>query len=356
MIGNGKSGYEENGGYATIAELNTPLDIAIDVSGNIYIVDSSNHIIRLVTKATGLITTVAGTPTLRGFTGDGAQATLGNLRSPEGVAVDAEGNIYIADTGNNRIRLVTKSTGIITTVAGTGSAAYTGDKGLATAATLSAPRDVAVDASGNIYIADFSNDCIRLVTKSTGIITTVAGTGKNGYDGDGGPAVTARLYGCTSICLDVSGDLYIADYYNNVIRLLTKSSGTITTVIGTYELKGPRGVALDASGNIYIADNTDNRIRKVTKSTGLISTVAGIGESGYSGDGGQATLAKLYSCSGVAVDASGNVYIADTYNYRIRMYRTLDDPSALPGPTTSPITSPPSIAISSRPSASLPGQ
>ena len=356
MIGNGKSGYEGNGGYATIAALNTPLDIAIDVSGNIYIVDSSNHIIRLVTKATGLITTVAGTPTLRGFTGDGAQATLGNLRSPEGVAVDASGNIYIADTGNNRIRLVTKSTGIITTVAGTGSDAYTGDKGLATAATLSAPRDVAVDASGNIYIADFSNNCIRLVTKSTGIITTVAGTGKNGYDGDGGPAVTARLYGCTSICLDVSGDLYIADYYNNVIRLLTKSSGTITTVIGTYELKGPRGVALDASGNIYIADNTDNRIRKVTKSTGLISTVAGIGESGYSGDGGQATLAKLYSCSGVAVDASGNVYIADTYNYRIRMYSTVDGTTALPGPTTSPITSPPSIAITSRPSASLPGQ
>jgi trimeric autotransporter adhesin len=356
VIGNGNSGYEENGGYATIAELNTPLDIAIDVSGNIYIVDSSNHIIRLVTKATGLITTVAGTPTLLGFTGDGAQATLGNLRSPEGVAVDAEGNIYIADTGNHRIRLVTKSTGIITTVAGTGSATYTGDKGLATAATLSTPRDVAVDASGNIYIADFSNNCIRLVTKSTGIITTVAGTGKIGYDGDGGPAVTARLNGCTSIYLDVSGDLYIAEYYNNVIRLLTKSSGAITTVIGTYELKGPRGVALDASGNIYIADSTDNRIRKVTKSTGLISTVAGIGKSGYSGDGGQATLAKLYSCSGVAVDASGNVYIADTYNHRIRMYSSVDDTIALPGPTTSPITSPPSITITSRPSASLPGQ
>jgi trimeric autotransporter adhesin len=359
VAGTGRSGSAGDGGFATLAELYYPADIAVDASGNMYIADAYNHVIRLVTKSTGIITTVAGTPGLTGFTGDGAQATLGNLHRPKGIALDAFGNIYIADSDNNRVRLVTKSTGVISTVAGTGLTTYTGDGGQATAATLYGPRDVAVDASGNLYIADFYNNCIRLVTKSTGIITTVVGNGKSGsgYTGDGGPATAAKLYGCTSIVLDASENLYIADSSNNAIRLVTKSTGIITTIIGPYELKGPRGIALDASGNLYIADDRDNRIRKVTKSTGQISTVAGTGVSGYEGDGGQAALAKLSSCEGVAVDASGNVYIADTSNSRIRTYRTLDDPSALPSPSTVPSTSPPSKGIvSARPSVTLPGQ
>jgi trimeric autotransporter adhesin len=356
VAGTGRSGTEGDGGYATLAELYYPADIAVDASGNMFIADAYNHVIRLVTKSTGIITTVAGTIGLNGFTGDGAQATLGNLNRPRGIALDASGNIYIADSENNRIRLVTKSTGFISTVAGTGTGTYTGDGGQATAATLYGPRDVAVDASGNVYIADFYNNRIRLVTKSTGIITTVVGNGKSGYTGDGGPAITASLNGCISIVLDESDNLYIADNSNNAIRLVTKSTDIITTIMGPYELKSPRGIALDASGNLYIADDSDNRIRKVTKSTGQISTVAGTGVSGYEGDGGQATLAKLSSCAGVAVDASGNVYIADTSNSRIRTYRTLDDPSALPSPSTVPSTSPPSNGIvSSRPSLTLPG-
>ena len=355
MVGTGSPGFKGDGGYAAIAELYSPTDIVFDASGNFYIVDSYSHTVRMVTISSGVITTIAGTPGLSGFTGDGAQATLGNLNTPKGIAVDASGNIYIADSDNNRIRVVTKSTGIISTVAGSGKAGYSGDGGLATAAALQGPRDVAVDALGNIYIADYDNNCIRLVTKSTGIISTVAGTGKAGYSGDGGLAITAALYGCVSIDLDASGNLYIADYYNKRIRLVTKSTGVITTVTGPSDLKGPRGVALDASGNVYIADSADNRIRKVTKSTGLISTVAGTGVSGDSGEGGQATLAKLDGCAGVAIDASGNVYIADTSNYRIRMFRTLDNPSALPSPSTVPTTSPPSNVITSRPSLTLPG-
>jgi trimeric autotransporter adhesin len=351
VAGTGKSGSEGDGGYATFADLYYPEDIAVDASGNMYIADAYNHVIRLVTKSTGIITTVAGTIGRSGFTGDGAQATLGNLHRPRGIALDASGNIYIADTDNNRIRLVTKSTGFISTVAGRGPGSYTGDGGQATAATLYAPRDVAVDASGNVYIADFYNNRIRLVTISTGIITTVVGNGKAGYTGDGGPAITASLNGCISIAFDESDNLYVADNSNNAIRLVTKSTGIITTVMGPYELKSPRGIALDASGNLYIADDSDNRIRKVTKSTGQITTVAGTGVSGYEGDGGQATLAKLYTCSGVAVDASGNVYIADTSNNRIRTYRTLDG-SALPSPSSVPSTTPPSSS-NALPSPSL---
>jgi trimeric autotransporter adhesin len=158
-----------------------------------------------------------------------------------------------------------------------GPGTYTGDGGLATVATLHGPRDVAVDMSGTIYIADYDNQNIRLVAKRTGIISAVGGTGKSGYSGDGGPALTATMNGCISIVLDASNNLYIADYDNQNIRLVTKSTGIITTVVEKSSLQGPKGIAQDTSGNIYIADHSDNRIRKVTKSIGLISTVAGTG-------------------------------------------------------------------------------
>ena len=219
-----------------------------------------------------LTNTIAGDGTV----GDAGLATASRLRSPCGVAVDASGNINIADTYNNRIRMVTKSTGIITTVAGNGNYGYSGDGGLATSASLRRLYSAVVDASGNIYIADTFNNRIRKVTKSTGIITTVAGNGNYGYSGDGGLATSARLY-------------------------------------------NPYGAAADVSGNIYIADTYNNRIRMVTTSTGIITTVAGNGTYGYSGDGGLATSARLRYPSGVAFDASGNVYIADTYNGRIRL-------------------------------------
>jgi trimeric autotransporter adhesin len=342
--------------------------VAVDASSNIYIADTNNHRIRKVTKSTGIISTVAGTG-YPGYSGDGGQATSAALNYPYGVAVDSSGNIYIADTDSYRIRMVTKSTGIISTVAGTGSYSYSGDGGQATSASLRIPGGVAVDASGNIYIADTYNYRIRMVTKSTGIISTVAGSGPYGYSGDGGQATSAALFYPYGVAVDALGNIYIADSSNYRIRMVTKSTGIISTVAGTgysgYSGDGgqatsaalfyPYGVAVDASGNIYIADSSNYRIRMVTKSTGIISTVAGTGSYGYSGDGGQATSAALNSPYGVAVDASGNIYIADSANYRIRMFALPASPAAPPSPsgivTSSPAYFPtPSSIVTTRPS------
>jgi trimeric autotransporter adhesin len=242
---------------------------------------------------------VAGDGT-RGYSGDGGLATSAAFGRPSGIAVDASGNIYIADTDNIRIRLVTKSTGIVTTVAGTGSYGNIGDGGLATSAALGYPSGVAVDASGNIYIADMSNQRIRLVTKSTGIITTVTGTGSYGNIADGGLATSATL-------------------------------------------DRPYGIAVDASGNIYVTDTDNSRIRLVMKSTGIITTVAGDGTRGYGGDGGDARLSTLSSPSGIAIDVSGNIYVTDSGNNRLRVLLLAEVPSA------SPIISP-SVASSPTPS------
>jgi hypothetical protein len=286
----------------------------------------------------GLISTLAGNGTA-GFSGNGGLATGAELDEPSGVAVDTSGNLYIADYYNNRIRKVTASTGDISTVAGNGTAGYSGDGGAATSAELYWPYGVAVDMSGNIYIADSTNERIRKVTASTGVISTVAGNGTVGHSGDGGAATSAELDNPHGVAIDGSGNIYIADGYNNRIRKVTVSTGTITTVAGngtagysgdggaatSAELDWPFGVALDTSGNIYIGDYNNNRVRKVTVSTGIITTVAGDGykigrgnSGGYSGDGGLATSAELNQPLGVAVDVSGNIYIADLFNYRIR--------------------------------------
>ena len=223
----------------------------------------------------GIISTVAGTPGASGYSGDGGPATSAELQHAWGVAVDSAGNLYIADTFNQIIRKVNAASGTITTVAGTpGTSGYSGDGGPATSAELSLPYGVAVDSSGNLYIADLGNSLVRKVNAS-GTITTVAGTpGTIGYSGDGGPATSA-------------------------------------------ELQYAWGVAVDSAGNLYIADTQNCRIRKVNAS-GTITTVAGNGTSGYSGDGGPATSAELSYPYGVAVDSAGNLYIADTQNYRIR--------------------------------------
>lgn len=338
----------------------------MDGSGNIYIVDTVNHRIRKVTASTGIITTVAGSSTIGngsglpangagGYSGDGGPATAAELDFPYGVAVDGSGNIYNADNGNNRIRKVT-ATGIITTVAGIGLRSYSGDGGAATAARVFAPFGVALDSSGNIYIAEFGNSRIRKVTVSTGIITTVAGIGgisthngaitngaiitdpingtigTLGYSGDGGDGgvATAAQLEPWGVALDSSGNIYIADAGSHValdssgngnihgahtgghcIRKVTASTGKISTVAGTYSGDGKptsnsaTGVAVDSSGNIYIADAAHCRIRKVTVSTGNISTVADNSMPGFSAGAG-------LSCpSGVAVDSSGNSYIVD---------------------------------------------
>lgn len=263
------AGFAGDGGVPTAAQLNAPSGVAVDSAGNVYIADFNNYVVRMVSATTGKITTFAGTPGTSGSTGDNGLATNARLAGPLGLTIDSSGNLYIADGPNNRIRKVAPS-GIITTVAG-GTAGAGGDGGAATSASLNYPAAVAVDSSGNLYIADLGNDRIRKV--SGGIITTVAGSGLPGYNADNISATTAQLY-------------------------------------------LPKGVAVDSSGNLYIADTGNNRIREV--SSGIITTIAGNGTSGYSGDKGAATAAQLNAPAGVAVDPTGIVYIADTANNVIR--------------------------------------
>ncbi len=315
VAGNGTYGYNGDGGAAAAAQLGSPAGMALDGAGNLYIADRSNYRIRKVDSA-GDITTVAGNG-IRGYNGDGGAAVAAQLDSPAGVALDDAGNLYIADGDNNRIRKV-DAAGVITTVAGNGTRGYNGDGGAATAAQLDFPSGVALDGSGNLYIADYWNNRIRKVD-AAGMITTVAGNGTRGYNGDGGAAVAAQLNLPTVVAPDGSGNLYIADRSNNRIRKVD-SAGVITTVAGNgtrgyngddgaavaAQLNSPNGVAPDGAGNLYIADSGNDRIRKVD-SAGVITTVAGNGTYGYNGDGGAAVAAQLSDPAGMAPDGAGNL-------------------------------------------------
>ena len=326
IAGDGSNSDLGDGGPAACSEVNMVYGIAADASGNAYVAEYSGSRIRKITASTGIITTIAGNGTL-GFSGDGGQATAAAIHGANGVAVDASGNVYIADYGNHRIRKVTVSTGIITTIAGGGIG---GDGGPATAATLGNIYGVGIDGSGNVYIADYSSAVIRKVTVSSGIISTIAGTGVQGYNSDGIAATAAKLYYPTGVAVDGSGNVYISDSYNARIRKVT--GGIISTYTGNgtggysgdggqataAQILSPYGVALDASGNVYIADFNNDLIRKVTTSTGIITSIAGNYSNGFSGDGGPATNAQIVQPTGVAVDATGNVYIADYGNARIR--------------------------------------
>jgi len=248
IAGNGTQGFSGDGGPATAAITNFPSGIAIDNTGNIYFSEITNSVVRKI-ATDGTISTVAGMVGNFGFSGDGGQATAAELDFPQGVAVDANGNLYIADRDNNRIRKVDVTTGIITTVAGNGTAGDAGDGGQATAAELDSSQDMALDAVGNIYISDWLNNKIRKVDANTGIITTIAGTGDSGFSGDGGAATAARL-------------------------------------------RSPSGITLDA----------DDRIRKID-TNGIITTVAGKGGfNAFSGDGGQAVDAEFNDPNGITID------------------------------------------------------
>ncbi|HXB70989.1 MAG TPA: BACON domain-containing carbohydrate-binding protein [Candidatus Acidoferrales bacterium] len=335
IAGNGTQSSSEistfggDNGPATNAELDRPSGVAVDSGGNLYIADGFNNRIRKVSN--GVITTVAGDGT-SGFTGtplgDNGPATSAQLRSPQGVAVDSAGNLYIADFGDGKVRKVTNA--VITTVAGNGTVGSSGDNGPATSAQLAGPAGVAVDSGGNLYIADFGDGRIRKV--SNGVITTVAGNGTFGSSGDNGPATSAQLAGPQGVAVDSAGNLYITEIgYTPATRIRKVSNGVITTIAGdgtsgfsgdngpatSAELNNPEGVAVDSAGNLFIADTVNHRIRKV--SNGVITTVAGNGLGGFSGDNGPATSAELAGPYGVAVDSAGNLYIADTSNNRIRI-------------------------------------
>ena len=326
VAGNGALGFSGDNGPATAAALISPSSVALDAAGNLYIADATNHRIRQVDPS-GTITTVAGNGS-SGFSGDNGSATEASLTNPAAVALDAAGNLYVADQGNQRIRRV-DTAGTITTVAGNGTPGFSGDNGPATAGSLAAPFGVALDVSGNLYIADRSNQRIRRVDPS-GTITTVAGNGVQGFSGDNGPATAAALAVPLAVALDAAGNLYIADSGNHRVRRVDPA-GKITTVAGTgtagfsgdngpaaaARLNDPTRIALDAAGNLYIADRGNQRIRRVDTG-GTIATVAGTGTAGFSGDNGPATAARLADPFGVALDLAANLYIADRENRRIR--------------------------------------
>lgn len=373
VAGNGNSTFSGDNVVANVSPLGGPSGIAVDGNDNLYIADQNTRRIRKVTAATGIMTTVAGRE-FSGFNGDNQIGTSASLSTPRGVATDATGNVYIADQSNNRIRLVTAATGIITTVAGNGTDAYTDGILLATSAALRGPTDVVFDGAGNFYIADSGNQRVRKVTAATGIISTIAGTGVDGFNGDNQSAAAASLWDPKGIALDTDGNLYIAEQTSRRIRKVNAITGVISTVAGggaVYDpyndnipavnatLLGPSGVAVDSFGNLFIAEYFGGRIRKVSAATGVITTVAsiggytrsvavdsvgnlyvsneilariyrvdaatgmvttiaGVGNGGFSGDNGPATNAELSYPSSVAFDADGSLFIADALNSRIR--------------------------------------
>jgi hypothetical protein len=316
------SGFSGDGGIATGALMNTPFGICADAVGNIYITDHSDYRVRKV-DPTGIITTFAGTGT-SGYTGDGIQATAAELFNPAGVCADASGNIYIAE--GYRIRKV-NSLGIISTYAGTGVGVHSGDGGPATAAGINLPCGISLDGSGNMYVAEFEGNTVRKIDAG-GIITTIAGTGAAGYSGNGLAATVAQLHYPKFVRMDGIGNIYFSDWANNCVRVIN-SSGIINNFAGTgvvgffgdggpatsAKLNSPTGIQIDPSGNVYIFDETNYRLRMVNTS-GIISTFAGTGTGGDTGDGGPVTLAELIGEGGLCADGSSNIYITTASEVR----------------------------------------
>jgi hypothetical protein len=313
-------------GGGPAAGLSSPHGIAVDSLGNVYVADSGNNRIRMISPA-GVATTVAGTGT-PGFSGDGGPATSAQLDAPWGVAVDSSGSVFISDSGNHRIRKI-DAAGVISTIAGTGAGTFGGDGGLATAAKLFHPIGLQVDNTGAVLVADTYNHRVRKID-AAGVITTIAGTGSAGFTGDGGLATAAKLASPWDVAIDAAGSVFIADYGNCRIRKVT--AGTITTVAGgagcgfagdggpatSAKLAYPVAVTVDSSNVIHISEVSIHRIRTFTVG-GSIQTAAGTGTAGFSGDGGPAAAAQLSSPWAVAAGPDDAVYIVDTTNNRVRL-------------------------------------
>lgn len=386
FVGTGESGYTGDGGPSIQARLNEPKGVTIDYHGNVYVADSENHVIRKVDRVTGVISTVAGmsvednmcsavegtasaqamdedpladgvdktgqakftqqadlsgtvrywtnqsATTTKRYGGDGKTAVHAQLNFPTAVSVDREGNLYIADTMNHRVRMVDSETGVISTLAGTGQARFSGDGGPANKAALNEPAALAIDEAGRLYIADQSNHRVRVVDLKAGVIRTVAGTGIAAYDGDGKPAVDTALAGPSGLAL-AGNHLYIADTFNGRVRCVDLSSGLMTMVVGDggvyrYEspsdapspsLSRPTGIALDQAGRLFLTDSDNHLIRQWDWSSGTAFCVAGQGLPSYSGDGGVAREASLCYPFGIVADRDGMLLVADTFNHRIRV-------------------------------------
>ena len=328
VAGTGTPGNSGNGGPAVKAQLGMPVSVAIDPSGNLFIADSASNTVREVAASTGII----------------KNALASSLNHPAAVALDPSGNLYVLDQATSTVRRMSPSTGSAAMVAGSavGNPGYAGDKGPATSAQLNRPSGIAFDQTGNLYIADTDNNRVREVAASTGVITTISGDGNAGYSGDGGPATLAQVSHPAAVAADGKGNVYIADTGNAAIRKVDARTGVITTVAGTgiigfsgdnaaatsAQLDEPQGVSVDSSGNLFIADTRNQRVREVAARTGIISTIAGDSNQGYSGNGGPSSSAELNNPYAVAIDASGNLYIADSGNGAVR--------KVLPNPTGNP--------------------
>ena len=312
---------------ATTIPLILPSAIVFDPQGNLYLAETASHVIRKV-DTTGAITIIAGTGG-QGFYGDSGAATAAQLDSPQGLALDTANNLYIADTHNHRIRKLNLTTGIITTIAGSSTPSFDGDSGPATTSHLNLPTAIAIDPTGNLYIADTQNHRIRKVD-TTGTITTIAGDGTQGFSGDGAAATAASIDSPTGLAAD-STSLYIADTHNHRIRKIDFATGIITTIAGTgnpnyngdgsattINLALPRGLTLDASGNLYLADTANQRIRRIDATTGQITTIAGQGTQTFRGDNNPAITASLDTPRATATSPTGLIALADTGNQRIR--------------------------------------
>ena len=309
----GSPGWSGDGGPALSAQFTNPTRVAVDAAGNLFIADYTNYSVRRVDKVSGNVSTVAGNGSL-GFAGDGGKAAGSQLSTILDIAVDAAGNVYIADSLNGRVRKVDTS-GNISTFAGNGTRGYSGDGGAATSATLYFPAGLAVDSNGNVYIADYGNATVRKVN-SAGVISTVAGVGYSVFGsapGDGGPATKAFLSLPYSVGTDAAGNIYVGDIGTSSIRKIT-SDGKINTYVSNFSAQN---FGMDASGTIYYTDYKSNTVQKILPG-GTRLWIAGNGTAGWSGDGGPATAAQFTSPYGVAVDGKGAVYVADSGNAIIR--------------------------------------
>ncbi len=331
-VGTGQAGDAGDGGPASHAQVNMPFDVAFDAAGHLYFSDTFNHKIRRVDGRTGAVTTIAGSG-VSGYSGDGGPATRARLNEPYGVVLDARGNLFFADRLNRRVRRVDGGSGVISTVAGDGSKASTGDGGSAARAGLVEPNGVALDRDGRkLFIADVAGHRIRVVDLETGRIATFAGTGRARHEGDGGSASAASIHGARAVAVGPDGTVFILERAGNRLRAVDPSTGIITTRAGTgatgysgdggpalsATFNGPKELAVDRDGNVLIVDTENHAIRRIDARSGLVTTVAGSGKRGGGGDEGAASSAQLDRPHGVAVGPDGAILIGDTHNHRVR--------------------------------------
>jgi sugar lactone lactonase YvrE len=343
QIGNGTAGYSGDGAKASAATLRGPQAVAVDASGNAYVADTFNCVIRGYDKSSGNISTVAGNGTC-GFNGESGPTASIELNHPMGVAIGADGNLYIADADNSRIRVVDLTAQTIQTFAGSSWGAVDGDR--LTTAKFAGPVGVAFDSSQNLYVADAYNEAIREINHTSGLVSTIAGTfGVSGDTGDNGPAVSATLSGLDAIAIDRLNDIFIVDAADCRVREID-TGGTIHKVAGTTcgysgdggdanlaQFNHPRGLAVDPDLNIYVSDNANNRIRMISGLDHTVSTVVGTGADGYAGDNGPGTSATVWGPVGLAIIPHDTLWIADAGNNRVRIL------GLAPLPTTTTTTS-----------------